>query len=346
MTDKGYMMEELLRRYFLSAGYYVTRGVPFIYEGFSITDIDLWLYGRTSSVSREIAIVDIKNKKTPQVIERIFWVKGLQQAVNATNAMVATTDKRQEVKDFGRELGVLVLDGNFLNKLSNSIEDMKNRLSDEDFIHKIEEYSLGKLDGDWKGRYLESKSLLSYGLSFDSCNQWLEHARFFADQVLLKPTQKETALRCFYLICSYIAISIDFILKELSFLEVTERSRLISEGLTYGAKGKTGFNRMLRMSLSILEEYTTNGAATSNQARNNIEKELSKLPTNILGEFFGKSDIVKSIFNIGKDLESLAMKTQFTTHLNSSLELKGLIGALLDYWNIERMHFNEIIQNN
>ena len=38
---KGPRMEELLRSYFIKAGYYVARGVPFIYEGFDVTDIDL-----------------------------------------------------------------------------------------------------------------------------------------------------------------------------------------------------------------------------------------------------------------------------------------------------------------
>lgn len=75
VLTKGPRMEELLRSYFLKTGYYVVRGVPFIYEGFDVTDIDLWLYSRTSSVSREVALVDAKNKKTPQAIERIFWVQ-------------------------------------------------------------------------------------------------------------------------------------------------------------------------------------------------------------------------------------------------------------------------------
>ena len=117
---KGPRMEELLRSYFIKAGYYVARGVPFIYEGFDVTDIDLWLYSRTSSVSREITLVDAKNKKTPQAIERIFWVQGLRIATKATNAVVATTEKRQEVKDFGRDLGIIVLDGTFLNKLEKA----------------------------------------------------------------------------------------------------------------------------------------------------------------------------------------------------------------------------------
>ena len=188
-TNKGHKAEECLRGYFLKSGYYVVRGVPFIYEGFNVTDIDLWLYGRASSVSREITIVDVKNKKTPQAIERIFWVQGLRQATNATNAVVATTDNRQEVKDFGNDLGILVLDGKFLKKLKNSYDPVAERLWDEEFSSTIEEYSLGKLDGDWKGRIVECKSLLSKALSFDSCNEWLAHAQFFAEQSITKPNQ-------------------------------------------------------------------------------------------------------------------------------------------------------------
>ena len=96
--NKGHRMEETLRIYFLKSGYYVARGVPFRYKDFDITDIDLWLYNRTSPVSREISIVDVKNKKTPLAIERIFWTKGLQIAIKANSALVATTDKRKDVE--------------------------------------------------------------------------------------------------------------------------------------------------------------------------------------------------------------------------------------------------------
>ena len=64
--SKGPKMEELLRSYFLKAGYYVVRGVPFVYEGFDVTDIDLWLYSRTSSVSREVAWLMPRTREPPR----------------------------------------------------------------------------------------------------------------------------------------------------------------------------------------------------------------------------------------------------------------------------------------
>jgi len=338
-SKKGEFMEELLRNYFLKAGYYVVRGVPFNYEGFDVTDIDLWIYGRTSSVSREIAIVDIKNKKTPQAIERIFWVKGLQLAVNATNALVATTDRRTEVKDFGREQGVLVLDGHFISRLSKSESILDSRLTEEELISEIEKYTLGKIDGDWKGRVVESKKLLAKGLNFDSCNMWLEHARYFAEQAIIKSSQRELAYRLCFLISSYLAVAVDFMLREMSFSESHDKQESLNNGFRYGSRGIKGTNSIVSASLALVEQFADNGSAISNQVRSNLDNELSKLPTNILSEFFSKSDVGKTLFETSRELERIAMSKEFSTHTSSTVEVRSLIGCLLDYWQLDRREF-------
>lgn len=336
---KGYNMEELLREYFLKSGYYVVRGVPFIYEGFDVTDIDIWLYGRTSSVSREVTLVDSKNKKTPQAIERIFWVQGLRIATKATNAIVATTERRQEVKDFGKELGVAVLDGAFLKRLESTRSSL--RMSDEDFFKQISDYSLSKLDGDWKGRIKASKSLLATPLSFDSCNEWLSQAKFFAEQAITKENQKEIALRCLYLICSFIAIAIDFNMKELSFHEAAERSRLIKDGFTYGSKGSAGIKKILDIAMGLVEEHAHDGNTISRQVRTSVQNQLAKLNTAILGEYFSKNEVTKNLFSVAKEFEQLAMNRQFVTHSLASVELRGMLFCLLDYWNLDRTLFSD-----
>jgi hypothetical protein len=322
--NKGQKLEETLRNYFLKAGYYVVRGVPFSFEGFNVTDIDLWLYGRASSVSREITIVDIKNKRTPQAIERIFWVQGLKKAVKATGAVVATTDRREAVKNFGKEIGVMVLDGAFLAKLSKSYSETP-RLTEEEFISKIDEYSLGKLDGDWKGRIASCKSLLSKKISFDSCNEWLHHAKFFAEQSITKPKQRESALRCLYVICSYIAIAIDFSLRELSFFDYDERIQLIKDGFTYGSRGSVGMKKVLDVAMGLVEQHTESGNLISKQVRNSIESQLSSLNTKILGEFFAKTEVSKKLFTIAKEFEEFAMQRNFLSHINSSVDMRGML---------------------
>lgn len=337
---KGPRMEELLRSYFLEAGYFVVRGVPFIYEGFDVTDIDLWLYSRTSSVSREITIVDAKNKKTPQAIERIFWVQGLRTACRATGAVVATTDKRDEVKDFGRELGILVLDGNFLGKLDKRKDLNSERYSEEEFFAQIGTYALSKFDGDWQARMKSSKGLLARSLSFDSCNMWLTHGKFFAEQSITKSAPRETALRCLYLICSFISIAIDYCMKELSFHEQSERGKLIKDGFTYGSKGSTGIRKVVDVAMALVEQHAKEGASISRQVRLSVEKELESLNTAILGEFFSKNEVARTLFSTAKEFELLAMARNFNSHTTASPELKSVLFCLLDFWGIDRVMFS------
>ena len=342
---KGPRMEELLRSYFLKAGYYVVRGVPFIYEGFDVTDIDLWLYSRTSSVSREITLVDAKNKKTPQAIERIFWVQGLRIATKATNAVVATTEKRQEVKDFGRELGVLVLDGTFLGKLDKTDAPNALRFSEEEFFSKIDEYSLNKLDGDWRGRMVLSKSLLAKSLSFDSCNEWLSQGKFFAEQSITKSNQRETALRCLYMVCSFIAVAVDYCMKELSFHEQSERSTLIKDGFTYGSKGSAGLKKILNVAMGLIEEHANDGMAISRQVRSSVARQLDALNTAMLGEFFSKNDVAKTLFPVAKEFEQMAMNREFSSHAAATPELRSMLYCLLDYWEVDRVMFSTALKD-
>jgi hypothetical protein len=341
-VPKGYHMEELLRNYFLKSGYFVVRGVPFVYEGFDVTDIDLWLYSRTSSVSREVTIVDSKNKKTPQAIERIFWVQGLRIATKATNAIVATTENRQEVKNFGRELGIVVLDGTFLKKLATSDTISLGRISDEELLTQISKYSLNRLDGDWKGRIKLSKSLLSSPLSYDSCNEWLVHGKFFAEQAITKDNQREIALRCLYLICSFVAVAVDYSMRELSFLEQTERSKLITEGFTFGSRGSAGIKKILNIAIGLVEEHASDGKTISRQIRNSVENQLQTLNTNILGEFFSRNEVSKNLFSVAKEFEQLAMNRDFKNQNLASVELRSTLFCLLDYWGINRKTFAEL----
>lgn len=334
--NKGFETEERLRSYFLRSGYYVVRGVPFRYKGFDVTDIDLWLYGRTSSVSREIAIVDIKNKKTPQALERVFWVEGLKKAMNATTSIVATTDKRPEVSEFGKSMGTAVLDGNFLQRLGTPEENLKQRLSDEELEEKINSYSLAKLDGDWKGRLNESKELLSKGLNFDSCIKWMDTANFFAEKVSINDRHSETAARCLYLVLSFLAIGFDHVLKDLSFEEANKRKQSIKEGLTYGSRGKKGMDIVIENTAALIKKYVTSSESVSETIRSAVTQDLESLRTSIVSEHIAKADFIKHAFSIAKELELRAYSREFLDFNNFSLDCKSFIFCLIDYFKIDR----------
>ena len=61
-TNRGATLEELLRAFFLRAGFFVVRGVPFEHLGEELTDVDLWLYERPTGTARRVQICDIKSK--------------------------------------------------------------------------------------------------------------------------------------------------------------------------------------------------------------------------------------------------------------------------------------------
>lgn len=333
---KGFVMEEALRSYFLQNGYYVSRGVPFRYDNFDITDIDLWLYHRTSPFSREVSIVDIKNKKTPQAIERIFWAQGLKSAIKANNAIVATTDRRREVTDFGRDLGIVVLDGSFLSRLDKLDNLLNERLTEEEFTALIQSYALEKMDGGWVSRIRLCKSLLASDLGFDICNEWLYHLGFFLEQAMTRPQQREIAYRCCFLVFSYLAIAVDYLLKEILFLEQPMRIQMLRDGFTFGDRGKAGMEQILDVTMNLVEQHADNGTSISAQVKSSIRKSLSSSNSAILAEHLSKNDVARSLFQVAVELENAAMSRGFIELMNIGIEAKSFILCIADYFGVER----------
>lgn len=335
---KGYRFEELLRRYFIRNGYFTVRGVPFVYEGFDITDIDIWLYDRPSPISRHRIIVDAKNKSTPKALERIFWTKGLQQVLGIEQSIVATTERRSAVTEFGREQDVLILDGAFLNRLEKSpgSEPFENRLTEEQFVDLLATYHPTKEGGDWRGRYKSAKRPLARSLGYNSVNGWLIDAKFFAEQAHLVLTHREVALRLLYMFISFIAIAVDFVMKDLAFSESSTKLTALNDGLRYGSQGAAGTKELLGLATGLIEQYAPEQRVLGTRIREGLRRELDTIPTKILAEFFAKQSVSQELFNVAKELEAAAYSTIFVPPATLSAASKGMLGVLLDFWEMDR----------
>lgn len=337
LRDKGGVMEELLRNYFLKLGYYVLRGVRLNYKEAEITDIDLFLYGKISSISREIAIVDVKNKKRSKSAERVLFVIGLMEILNANKAVIATTDRRDVIREFANDNNVLVLDGSFLDKLRNNNEGDNDRLSDEEFYQMIDNYPFEKLDGNWKEKVIFSKSLCASGLNFNNCNICLRIAKFFAEQVIIKDVEKNIALRCLLLLCSFIAISLDYCLKDVSFLNQNERKNILIEGLLYGERGRAETDRVLKRVSRFLNDYA--GKSLSLKFENETKLGARYENAEILGEYISKTAVCSSLFSVAREFESFAMSRKLLPFSAFSNDFKSILFCLLDFWNMDRKKF-------
>ncbi len=327
---KGPAAEEALRNYFLSIGYYVVRGVRFTYNQFDVTDVDLWLYSRNSPLSRERACVDIKNKKTPQALERIFWAKGLQVVLNLDSCIVATTDTRPDVSEFGLKHDVKVLDGKFLSRLTKSPRSHMDRISEEAFLDDLETGSLGRLGGDWRGRYEVSKSRLLHSLNFDGCNAWLEDINY----LLCQMASGIEVWRLLYASCSHLLIAVDFILREFVTEDQEQRRQVIERGIRYGVSGQAFTENVGRMAAALVESVAAQPGLSETLQRE-LRAQAASVRADLLAEFFSKT-AGASLFEIALTFEEAAFSPQVAKPSSMPTASQAVIGVLSDFCGIDR----------
>lgn len=334
MTDlllKGAAAEEALRNYFLSIGYYVVRGCKFTFNRFDVTDVDLWLYARNSPLSRERIAVDIKNKKTPQALERIFWAKGLQAVLGLDSCIVATTDSRPDIREFGLQHDVKVLDGKFLSRLTKSSRSHKERISEEDFLADIDSGSLGRLSGDWRGRYEASKSRLLHSLNFDGCNAWLEDLNYLFSQL----ASGVHPWRLLYSTCSHMLIAVDFILREHVTADQEQRRLAIDRGIRYGNSGQVFTEKLGRMAAALVESVAAQPGLSETVERE-IKEQAANVKADILADFFSKVGGSAGLFETALELEALAFSPTTPRPSTLSVQVQSVLGVLADFCDIDR----------
>lgn len=328
---KGAAAEEALRNYFLNIGYYVVRGSNFSFHNFDVTDIDLWLYARNSPLSRERICVDIKNKKTPQALERIFWAKGLQAVLGLDACIVATTDSRPDVSEFGLKHNVRVLDGKFLSRLTKSARSQKERINEEEFIAEIDSGSLGRLGGDWRGRYEDSKSRLLHSLNFDGCNAWLEDIEYLLSQI----ASGNQAWRLLYASCSHFMIAMDFSLREFITEDQEQRRRIISNGIRYGMSGRAFTEKVGRMAAALVEGVAAQPGLAETLHRE-LQLQANDVKADILAEFFASTISGSASFDVALTLEAAAFSPRIPTPSELPAQAQAVIGVIADFCSIDR----------
>ena len=333
---KGAEAEEALRSYFNSIGYFSVRGIPFEYSGYMLTDVDLWLYLKGSSISRTRAIVDIKNKRIPQAMERIFWTKGLQQVLGLDSCVVATTDKRFETIQFGRTHDVVVLDGEFMHRVLSYGPEKDNRITEEEFVSKIDVETLFESNINFKKEYEGLKKLLLSELNFNGCNLFLNKIRLFLQEYQLGKGSAEAALRLFYITISYFLISLDFVSRSFAYREANERSKEISEGMIYGESGKGRVKEITRMAVSLVEKSTAGNLFIKSNLQEEINRQLHNYRAEMLVEHFTKSENLKSLFDDARYFEERSFSKSIIEPRGLCYRQKGIMAVMCDFFSINR----------
>ncbi len=336
--DKGGRTEELLRAYFLAGGYFAVRGVPLHFGDTEVTDIDVWLYLRPSPLGRERVNVDAKDKSKPKALERILWAKGMQSALGLERAAIVTTDKRPLVLEFGTQHDVLVFDGNFLARLTQEAGSSNgNRLSEEEFVAIISGDPEDRLLGHWKSRLGLSKGRLLTALGFGGCNAWLEDVKYFAEQVI-DSSRRTAACRLLYLSIAFFLVGLDYSLRRLAFEPPDARRRTLEDGFRYGSEGKASMERSLMRTTRLIESYAPEAKSLGYRVRTAVETDLKRIPVEMLGEYFARTEN-QDLFSLAREFEAHGFERAVLRPGDLGIQLKSLIGVMLDFFAIDRSQF-------
>lgn len=337
--EKGVIAEEALRSYFLEMGLFVVRGVPLSHGETLVTDIDLWLYSRPTTFTREVINVDIKRKNNPVAMQRIVWAKGLQQILGLSHCIVATTNKQPGVKEFGRKHGVSVLDGKFLDALISRYSKSENNRIDDAMIFRASRTD-NKLK-KWCNNALHAKSLLIKSLDFNGCNVWLSYVEFFIREILIAGKEKEFACRYLYLMVAYFLIGLDYVMQRAVFNHLPEKKEKLAEGLRYGESGSGQNNQIVNLVSKLISAKHN---ISESSIKSDIAKDFNSIPVEGLVEFFTKTEISSSLFGLSRSFESHAYNKEVIVPNQLPPDLKSIICVLLDFIGVNRKKFFSLFQ--
>lgn len=339
---KGYKAEELIRRYFLEAGFFVLRGVPFQFEGDDLTDVDLWVYERSATLSRRRLIIDIKDKRAPQAAERMFFVKGLAAILKVEGAGVATSDKRLTLRELARRQNVLWIDGNDLQRFKSSEKLTRNdRLSEEQLVSQIASVDKARSSKNIKNLYDELRRVVLDRFGSSSANRALEIAKASGDLALKSHADSNAARasgRLFYLSVSVAAASFDFSLAEVALRPAGERVRYLTDQIRYGSDFLES-QKKLKWSQAAISEFIENGQNVSQTLEERFVAALGRIPAEDLAEIIIRQGNDDKLFKFALAMERHAYALNIPSFDELDSSEKSIVGAMLDFVGLNRKSF-------
>lgn len=331
--DKGANAEEAMRQRFLQMGYFAVRGIPYSFREFSVTDIDLWLYG-PAGVFRERINVDIKNKRTPQAIERIFWTLGAMQVLKLDRCIVVTTETNPAVVDFGKRCNVTVVDGHYLGETLRG--SPLARLTEEEFAAAIRPAGAEEKAKEFQRRFEGAKKRLLTHLSFDGCNLHLLDIRRCMEELLAFPGMTPSTRRMLYLLTSYLMVTLDYLVSKAAFAEPGACREEVELGLRYGSAGRNRLDEFGK----VLEGCRTSGNEEANRVISGIVARLqsgvAEVRADIIAEYITRHVGPGKLLALALAFEQVAYARECPAVANLQADLKSAIMMLVDFHGVDR----------
>lgn len=334
-TDKGGLAEECLREYFRELGSFVLRGVP-VWEGTEeVTDIDLWIYTRSTAHSRHIAIVDVKNKKRSKPYERAIWVKGLQITLGANESIIASQGIKESAQRFSERLNVRVISKSVFEAIIRKYASQPERLNSEELNIAWRATDIGKIN--IKSIVDLAKSEISNGINFQTLNTWLDQASDLLKLSIEREKSPGPILRAAYMCAALLAIGADFLAKDHSLSDRKARYDHFKQGMMFGTSDTTSSKSYLDFAENVVTEFLDPSGSAAAQIRYGFEKSVEKMPILDFVDYFSKPHSSIELLKAALALEvACHARNAKSPKYIESIEAKILLGLIGDYAGLRR----------
>ena len=333
--DKGGLAEECFREYFRNLGSFVLRAVPVREGSENVTDIDLWVYTRATAHSRHIAIVDIKNKRRGKAFERAIWIKGLQSALGADEAIIASQGVKDATHKFSERLTIRVISSSVFNSIVKRYAKQDDRLTTEELNELWKNTVIDRTN--LKARIEIAKEEISRGIDFRTLNVWLD----VGAELLRLATEREQEAgpltRAAYFSCALISIGADYLGKFHSLSDITIRRNYFQRGMLYGGTDLDATQTYLDFTENMVNEFLDSSGSSSAQIRAGFNNAVENLRIQGLAEYFSQPHSGIELLKAAVALEDAChVKKVLTPRSLPSLEAKKIIGLISDYAGLIR----------
>ena len=336
--DQGGVAEEALRLYFHALGAYVVRGAKVRAGRDHVTDIDLWVYTRASVHARHIAIVDIKNKRKAKGYERLIWLKGLQSAVGADEAIVATAASRDDLKPFAARMGIKLLADQVFKAVVAKFADQNSRLNSEDLERM---WRSVRVEGARDLAALMETNLveLSLGLTFSAMNIWIDDAAKLLVYCRDHERRPGAVARAVLFLASLVAVCADYMGRNTAFADADTRRTYFREGLLFGKAEEGTANRYLAFAEKVATDFVDRTGAAAANIRVGFQKAVENLPISGFIDLFARPAAGRELLDAAMQLESAAFSRTEPSFADLPTEAKTIVALLVDYAGLDRRHF-------
>ena len=345
MTNKGFKTEELLRNYFLRAGFFVVRGINIKVNETDLTDADLWIYERSATFARRRTIIDIKDKKRPQAAERLFFVKGLSEVLNVEGAGVVTTDKNPTLRDLAKKNKILWIDGDDIQRIKASRHlQSVNRLAEEELVTLIDKVDKTRGGRENRNIYELVKSSLGDRFGTSSANIALDSFGYFSTETVKSHPNSESAktlIRLSYYAASLAAISMDYSSVDTALRPLDERLEHTASAIRFGSDQSETDKKMKWLELAL--NTVGNGSSIYKQVKAKFMTEAERIPAEDLAQIITRYSNSNTLFEVARTLEAAAFNDEAVSFDELTTSAKSFIGALLDFSGQSREHYSSAV---